>query len=301
MERHERYDPEDIEGLLLERGFDELLPDERAFVLRHISGREEYERMRALLRVVRHDERDRGGIRPDERVKPHVLAVFRAHRTPVWRIHLNTLYAWVVPRAASSVWRPALAFATLAVIIVAGFLVVDRFKDPLQGTEMAEITRQETAPGERGPGAAGRKQHNIAPQVTEEVVARGAWEPAPPSSKSTGIPEALDLAAMRNDTAGEKEWSRTAQVSGDQAFLAETLVKQEAAPPAAPDLPADHIVHVVTKDELATNMSTTNLAGTVKGSAMGGRSYAPQKEAERTTGRSVVLDPALLELVTAGW
>ena len=53
MERHERYDPEDIESLLSERGFDELLPDERAFVLRHVNGREEYERMRALLHYVR--------------------------------------------------------------------------------------------------------------------------------------------------------------------------------------------------------------------------------------------------------
>ena len=49
MERRELYDPEDIESLLQERGYDELLEEERAFVLRHLSGREEYEAMRTLF------------------------------------------------------------------------------------------------------------------------------------------------------------------------------------------------------------------------------------------------------------
>ena len=37
MERREHYDPEDIESLLQERGFDELLEEERAYVLRHLT------------------------------------------------------------------------------------------------------------------------------------------------------------------------------------------------------------------------------------------------------------------------
>ena len=45
MERTERYDPEDLEQLMLERSFDELLGEERAFALRHLQGRAEYEQM----------------------------------------------------------------------------------------------------------------------------------------------------------------------------------------------------------------------------------------------------------------
>ena len=41
MEPRELYDPEDIEQLLIERAFDELLEEERAFVLRHLSDRTE--------------------------------------------------------------------------------------------------------------------------------------------------------------------------------------------------------------------------------------------------------------------
>ena len=56
MGNRENYDPEDIEVLLQERTFDELLPEERAFVLRHLSGRTEYERMRALLGQLQRNE-----------------------------------------------------------------------------------------------------------------------------------------------------------------------------------------------------------------------------------------------------
>ncbi|HRF81766.1 MAG TPA: hypothetical protein PL070_16935 [Flavobacteriales bacterium] len=126
MERHERYDPEDIEGLLSERGFDELLPDERAFVLRHLSGREEYERMRALLHYVRPDERDRGTIEPEDRVRTNVLEAFRAQQQPQWRIWLNGISLWLAPNGASaidtrSVLTPTMRLGQSAVETCFGF------------------------------------------------------------------------------------------------------------------------------------------------------------------------------------
>ena len=42
MERREQYDPDDIEALLMERPFHDLLPEERAFVPRHLSARDAY-------------------------------------------------------------------------------------------------------------------------------------------------------------------------------------------------------------------------------------------------------------------
>ena len=69
MERPERYDPEDLEHLMLERGFDELLEEERAYALRHLEGRAEYERMRALLHHVREDKRDHAPMDADPAVR----------------------------------------------------------------------------------------------------------------------------------------------------------------------------------------------------------------------------------------
>ena len=80
MELREHYDPEDIENLLQERGFDELLEEERAYVLRHLTGREEYETMRALLNQVRDDGRTRDLISVDDGVRTNVLAALRGLR-----------------------------------------------------------------------------------------------------------------------------------------------------------------------------------------------------------------------------
>ena len=55
MERRELYEPEDIEQLLIERPYDELLEMERAFVLRHLSGRDEYE---AMVRALDDEDRN---------------------------------------------------------------------------------------------------------------------------------------------------------------------------------------------------------------------------------------------------
>ncbi|MBK6832337.1 MAG: hypothetical protein IPG92_17090 [Flavobacteriales bacterium] len=98
MERREHYDPEDIESLLQERGFDELLEEERAYVLRHLTGREEYEAMRALLYQVRDDERMHPPIQADADVKNAVMAAFRAQQQPQWRIWLNSLGTCYGPR-----------------------------------------------------------------------------------------------------------------------------------------------------------------------------------------------------------
>jgi hypothetical protein len=49
MNKDFKYDPEDIESLMMHKHFTELLPDEREFVLKHIDSESEYEHLRETL------------------------------------------------------------------------------------------------------------------------------------------------------------------------------------------------------------------------------------------------------------
>ena len=104
MERREQYDPEDIEALLLERPFHDLLPEERAFVLRHLSGQDEYESMRATLNAMRNLDDQRAPITADPAVRDNVMAAFRTQQQPQWRIWLNSVGALFVPKDGFTMW-----------------------------------------------------------------------------------------------------------------------------------------------------------------------------------------------------
>jgi len=138
MERRELYEPEDIEQLLIERPYDELLEMERAFVLRHLSGRDEYEAMRALLLKVHDDDADMAPIEAEPSVRAHVMDIFRSEQRPQWRIWLNSVHAFLLPKEASAMWRPALALGSVA--LVAWLVVVNtgRF-EAANAPQLAEL------------------------------------------------------------------------------------------------------------------------------------------------------------------
>lgn len=123
MERPERYDPEDLEHLMLEHGFDELLEEERAYALRHLTDRAEYERMRALLLHVHEarDEADVPGAGPA--VRERVLRAYREQQRPHWRIWLNSLGGSLIPEWPMALKGPALALGTVAVVVFLGLWV----------------------------------------------------------------------------------------------------------------------------------------------------------------------------------
>lgn len=141
MERREHYDPEDIEQLLMERSYDELLEEERAYVLRHLSGREEYEAMRALLTQVQRSEPDHELLDAEPKVRMEVMRAFRERDRPSWRIWLNSLGTVLLPRDTAAFWRPALALAGLALLIGIGLWVLVPRTDA--GTQVAELRKDE--------------------------------------------------------------------------------------------------------------------------------------------------------------
>lgn len=113
------YDPEDLEALMLNKSFDELLPDERTFVLQHLSGEREYESMRQLLFQSMESMQD-SQPQPPDALKDRVMNEFREHRQSqsqkyVWLNFLTQL--WVAFRS-----KPVMQFATACAVLL--FVVV---------------------------------------------------------------------------------------------------------------------------------------------------------------------------------
>ncbi|MBK6893886.1 MAG: hypothetical protein IPH00_12330 [Flavobacteriales bacterium] len=161
MERPERYDPEDLEHLMLERGFDELLEEERAYALRHLEGRAEYERMRALLHHVREDKRDHAPMDADPAVRERVLAAFRMQQQPQWRIWLNSVGGFLLPARPSMYWRPALALGTVAVLIFASLMIWNAM-EPKENKVLAEVRQEMPAP----PAKSAVQEDEVRPATT---------------------------------------------------------------------------------------------------------------------------------------
>lgn len=115
MKRKFKYDPEDLESLLLNKKFEELYPEEKDFVLKHMESAEEYASMRkTLLSIVDHSESGHT-LKPKNSTKKALLREFESERAGGWWVWLNTAF---LPFSR----RPVLSYSTLAVLLIAGVL-----------------------------------------------------------------------------------------------------------------------------------------------------------------------------------
>ncbi|MFN8700443.1 MAG: hypothetical protein ACK500_00400 [Flavobacteriales bacterium] len=148
MKPHVPYDPEDIESLMLHKSFDELYPEEREFVLRHVSGPEEYESMRKMWHELNQGASGEDWLEPDPAIRQNLMALFPSANRGGFRVWLNTLFSSFNPPQIIWYRRPAVQFVVgLAVIAVAVWIAV-----PDRMPELAELRREEKAaekPAER--------------------------------------------------------------------------------------------------------------------------------------------------------
>ncbi|MEZ4740158.1 MAG: hypothetical protein R2818_12595 [Flavobacteriales bacterium] len=311
MDRREHYDPEDIENLLQERAFDELLDEERAFVLRHMSGREEYDRMRALLHYVRPDERSRSTIEPDEAIRSNVMQAFQAQRTPTWRVWLNSVAVWFAPPDASAFWRPALAFGSLAILLLAGYFTVTYMAEQGQHTGLAEVKVEQKNELEGGMLPTGDTAS--APVASEPV----------PGSVAGGSQAVVDAHSNDLDVNTQRSALLSDAEQRKERYMVDELEVAEDAPSTGRELKettnkdADEAVealsldfapasttsgHLVTQEELMRNQSLANV--TISKTPSAGKSRA-RADAEApvvmASSRSLGQDQNLLGLVTASW
>ena len=278
MERREQYDPEDIESLLQERGYDELLEEERAFVLRHLSGREEYEAMRTLLRDVRESDRNRQPIAADPELREDLLTLFRDHRQPPqWRVWLNSLGGLLMPgeSKASGIWRPVLALGGLALVITAGIWIAH---ETGRGTnELAELQpKKESA-------KAAASEESIDPLVntdtarlfaatatrnedTEQAQGRTAVIQEGLNDAQEPLTKKLESAAIsREDELAEEAVEDAEPLAAAPSAWSDSAVSANSvdAITASGAAPMSGSSHTVTATELAVNQSVANASGSV--------------------------------------
>lgn len=138
MENREQYDPDDLEHLMLERSFGDLMEEERAFALRHVADAAEYGRMRALLQQVHAQDRDLGAQDAGPEVRERVLQAFRSRQRPEWRFSMNSFGAAFLPSRSSGMWRPALVLGAL-VLAVLTVVQVRRASEAAKPAQLAEV------------------------------------------------------------------------------------------------------------------------------------------------------------------
>ncbi len=67
-----QYISEDFETLLIQKSFEQLLPEEKTFVLQHVQGQEEYDQLRQLFFQVIELGQEDDDLVPDPKVKQHL-------------------------------------------------------------------------------------------------------------------------------------------------------------------------------------------------------------------------------------
>jgi hypothetical protein len=84
------YQPEDLERLLRTKEFNGLLPEERAFVLQHVSNEKEFNELKMLLGHIESSEHEMQD--PPAAVWKNLKKEFNAHKPSRFKVWLNFLF-----------------------------------------------------------------------------------------------------------------------------------------------------------------------------------------------------------------
>ncbi len=253
MERPERYDPEDIEHLMLERPFEELLAEEKAFVLRHLQDGAEYERMRALLLHMQVESGRQPPLEADPAVREHVLTAFREHRQPQWRIWLNSVGAFLLPARPVHYWRPALALGAVAVVTITSITLWNAMH-PQGNKVLAEVQQPKAPPAQPELRPSGESTGAAHVQPPAETA-------APVLQEETTVQENLDLeqAQVEQRAAAPTPSPATA---GDQAAggaITTMAADMDQPPPPPPVASTDDLTP---REDMARTMRNVAAAKT---------------------------------------
>lgn len=172
MNQKDKYDAEDIESLLLHKRFEDLYPEEKEFVLRHIETPDEYESLRHTLFELHKASKDESWIEPDVRLKEDLLAQFPTEESGGFKIWLNTLFF-----SQSGSWYRRPAYLSIVAMVFIGVTLLF-FMNPNDSTktEFAETKTTEVAhPSDSAVAAASQEkaedilnQPTVMPDSAEE-------------------------------------------------------------------------------------------------------------------------------------
>lgn len=255
MERREQYDPEDIEALLMERAFEELLPEERAFVLRHLKDADEYEAMRATLNALRNLHEDNEPVVADMAVRENVMAAFREQRRPRLQIWLNSVGALFIPGESRGFWMPSLRLASLAAVLGIGVWGLYRVAGGVQDANLAQLREVEK---------------NGAPTAEVPMPGEAADIPEPASTMADSAPMVSNWSAQADASAqaGPTEESPMKEIDVEDLTFGDKSTLLRAEDEAAAD-DADATVALLDVVRLDSTLQRSSAPGaaTVSGSA----------------------------------
>ncbi len=117
MKNSSKYDPEDIESLMLNKSFNELLPEEKTFVLKHLASETEYDSMRMLLlQSVSTFQSSQTG--PPKEMKQRLMTQYRTkHSAPQHNSFWLNLFSSL---RTGFVEKPHFALAVASVLLFLG-------------------------------------------------------------------------------------------------------------------------------------------------------------------------------------
>lgn len=246
MKQFSKYDPEDIESLLLHKQFNELYPEEKEFVLRHLDGVEEYESMRRMLLELKNSEGTDEWLTPDPSIKKALMAEFARERKGRFSIWLNSLFA--MPERPIYMQRGVQWSFGVAVIAGAFFFV----KPNGNQTLLAENQKTENLEG------------NVAKSdtTTNEAGIAANQKTVVDTSMSNVIPAAPKVLAMAAPAPSVQLDDQVATTDSEsKKFERSDLAKDESN-----EMPSADFSQVVSKEEVT--ITTNSLSDSNTGNAV---------------------------------
>jgi len=237
MSEHEIYQHEDIEALLMSKAFDELLHEEKAFVLQHVQNEEEYNSLRKLLLEMQELSFDAELKDPPESLETALLHGFAENAEKV--------------RGYKRRFAPWMGWAVAASVV--GFFVIFFWPTPNRD-EHASVEQKNTkeqqeeqspateAPKQEAPKPAVEVPKVVLPSEVENLLAQvvTATTPVPPSYATSvyEYEDALKSVSLTEEAVAESDMAdEYAPVEMEEGkYETPVAVREDAAmsaPPAA--------------------------------------------------------------------
>lgn len=129
MNKKNTYYPEDIEQLLLNKEFDELLPEEIDFVLQHVDSKDEYKLMRHTLLAIKKEVENDQSLKASPQIKEELLLLMEQKKNRAGWFNLNGFWSMLFPADVNFFQKPGFQFASIAVLIGFSFFIARVYVD----------------------------------------------------------------------------------------------------------------------------------------------------------------------------
>lgn len=184
MDKKITYNPEDIEELLMNKSFDELLLEEREFVLNHVESEQEYKELRNTLLSIKKYSEEQDQLVVPHRIKSELMKLMEQKKKPFGWFSLNSFGVFLFPSGVPFYKKPGIQFASLSLMLLfvinigldriesqPGKLAINTIKEERHTLPKNDIHTPEIAPlEERNELSELEKSQPIPPRVSPALV-----------------------------------------------------------------------------------------------------------------------------------